>query len=313
MRTAPPILLALLLSTVALAGCSDKNGRGPKTADPSGQPAYAIRYPENLTRTTGASQKHEQAARTSMSKWGAFPGQLKNTDWEVVGKVIDTAAEDGKSASFDEEAERQQHVQAFLDEEREPLVKKIGGSAQYTAKQGGCNVEVYGAVAGGFKDAFDERFKARIRERGDAFILIERNQEKIGKANLPAVQDTAASVAETSWRVNVALERESERLKEVAGRAGGVRSTLDDFIEDEKKLQAEPGRTPEEVKSSQERVTLAEKSRADLDAAEQAAKDAVAQHEEKRKALKTEFENALSELEKAIAEKAKSEPKTAAK
>lgn len=315
MRRHLSLSLRLTLAAAVLLGgaaCNEKNGKGPKVADSTDQPAYAIRYPESLQRTTGNSAAHEEKARTAMSKWSTFPGQVKDpADWKIIGEVIDAADEDGKSASYDEEAEQQAQVQSFLDQERDPIVKKVGGSAQYAAKQGGCNVDVYGAVAGGLKDAVDDRFKERIRERGDAFILIERNQEKIGKPNVPAVKDTAASVAEASWRVNIAMERERDRLKEKAGQASGVRSTLQDFIEDEKKLQGEAGRTPDEIKASQERVQVAEKSLATLDGAEQQAKDAVAQYEEKQKAIKKEHEDALKALKQAIADKAGSQPATA--
>ena len=87
-----------------------------------------------------------------------------------------------------------------------------------------------------------------------------------------------------------------------------MRSTLQDFIEDEKKLQAEPGRSPEEIKSSQERVQIAEKSLAAVDGAEQQAKDALAQYEQKQKDMKKEHDDALAALKKAIADKAAAAP-----
>jgi hypothetical protein len=316
MRRTPSLTLRLALAAAVLLGgaaCNEKNGKGPKVAESTDQPAYAIRYPENLQRTSGNAAGHEEKTRTAMSKWSAFPGQVKDpADWKVIGQIIDAADEDGKSSSYDQEAEQQAQVQSFIDQEREPIVKKIGGSAQYAAKQGGCNVDVYGAVSGGMKDAFEDRYKERIRERGDAYILIERNKEKIGKPNVAAVEETAATVSEASWRVNIAMERERDRLQEQVGQASGVRSTLQEFIEDEKKLQAEAGRTPDEVKASQERVQVAEKSLAALDGAEQQAKDAVAQYEQKQKALKQEHEDALKALKQAIADKAGSQPAAAA-
>lgn len=299
-------LLAVVL--VAASGCSDKNSKGPQVADSTSQPAYAIRYPDTLAKSTATAANHETAARAAMGKWSAFPGQLKDPDWKVVGDVVAAAAEDGKSAGYDREAEQQAHVQRFMDDEREEIVKKVGGSAQYVNKQAGCNADVYGAISIGLKDAVDDRFKKRIRERGDAYILIERNQEKIGKANVGAVQDQAASVAETSWRVNIGMQREHDRLEELAAESSSVRSTLDDFIDDEKKLQAEPGRSADEKKSSQERVALAEKSKGTIDANEQAAKDALGAYEEKQKQLKKELDEALAALKQAIDDKAASAP-----
>jgi len=302
---------------VALAvfgtGCSDKNSKGPQVADSTSQPAYAIRYADNLAKTTAAASKHEDAARATMGKWAAFPGQLKEPNWKVVGDVVAAAAEDGKSAGYDREAEQQAYVQRFFDDEREEIVKKVGGSAQYANKQAGCNADVYGAVSLGLKDAVADRFKDRIRERGDAFIIIERNQDKIGKANVAAVEDQAASVAEASWRVNVGIVREHDRLDELAAEASSVRSTLGDFVEEEKKLQAEPGRSAEEKKSSQERVALAEKSRGTIDASEQAAKDALASFEEKQKTLKKDLDDALASLKQAIDDKAAAQPAKAKK
>lgn len=317
MRRMLPVTLRLTLAAAVLlgaAGCNEKSGKGPKVAESTDQPAYAIRYPESLQKTTTSAQQHEEKARTAMKKWPEFPNQVKDpADWNVIGDVIDAADEDGKSAAYDAEAEQQAQVQAFMDDERDELTKKIGGGAQYAAKQGGCNVDVYGAVSQGLKDGVDDRFKERIRERGDAFILIERNQEKIGKPNKAAVEDTAATVAEASWRVNVAMERERDRMKEQAAQASSVRSTLNEFIEEEKKLQAEPGRSADEIKSSQERVQVAEKSLAAIDGAEQQAKDALAQYEERHKAMKKEHDDALSALKKAIADKASAQPKADAK
>lgn len=290
------------------AGCNDKNSQGPQVAESTSQPAYAIRYPDSLAKTTASANNHEQAARTAMGKWSAFPTTLKEPDWKVVGDVIAAAAEDGKSAGYDREAEQQAEVKRFMDDERDEIVKRVGGGAQSVNKQGGCNVDVYGAVSIGLKDAIDDRFKKRIRERGDAYILIERNEEKIGKQNVAAVQDQAASVAETSWRVHVGMEREHDRLEALAAEASSVRSTLDDFIEDEKKLQAEPGRSADEKKSSQERVALAEKSKGQVDASEQGAKDALASFEEKQKTLKKDLDDALAALKQAIDDKAAAQP-----
>jgi len=299
-------LFAVLL--VATGGCNDKNSKGPQVADSTSQPAYAIRYPDTLAKSTATAANHETAARAAMGKWSAFPGQLKDPDWKIVGDVVAAAAEDGKSAGYDREAEQQAQVQRFMDDEKDEIVKKVGGSAQYANKQAGCNADVYGAVSLGLKDAVEDRFKKRIRERGDAYILIERNTEKIGKANVPAVQDQAASVAEASWRVHIGMQREHDRLEELAAEASSVRSTLDDFIEEEKKLQAEPGRTADEKKSSQERVALAEKSKGTIEAGEQGAKDALAAYEEKQKALQKELDDALAALKQAIDDKAATQP-----
>lgn len=312
-----PVTLRLTFAAallVSAAACSEKSGKGPKVAESTDQPAYAIRYPENLQKTTTNAAGHETKAREAMKTWPEFPNKVKDpADWKVIGEVIDAADEDGKSAAYDAEAEQQAQVQAFMDDERDELTKKIGGGAQYAAKQGGCNVDVYGAVSQGLKDGVEDRFKERMRERGDAYILIERNQEKIGKPNKAIVEDTAADVAEASWRVNIAMERERDRMKAQAEQAGAVRSTLKDFIEDEKKLQAEAGRTPDEIKASQERVQIAEKSLAAVDGAEQQAKDALAQYEQKQKDMKKEHDDALAALKKAIADKAAAAPPPAKK
>src|SRR5687767_14892823 len=83
---------------LAGVGCNDKNSKGPQVADSTSQPAYAIRYPDNLAKSTATAANHENAARAAMGKWAAFPGTLKDPDWKIVGDVVAAAAEDGKSA-----------------------------------------------------------------------------------------------------------------------------------------------------------------------------------------------------------------------
>jgi hypothetical protein len=291
-------------SALGLGACA-RSGGPPVIASSASQPAYAITYTDDLAADSKAITDGEAAEKQTAAGFGAHVDELKKVAWDKVTSIVHQADASGKSAAYAEAHGESTAVGDFWSDERDTIDAKVGGNAQYVAKQASCTADVAGAATFALNDTFDKEVRKRLRARNDAFVIIERNRTAFGPANAAALEKLADEVAETSYVVYVDLPRERERLRAQLDDKSGVDKTLGRYVEDEKAFQAEPGRTDAEKKASNDRIMAASKTRGELDASAQHGKEQLDATDAQIDAARKDYEAALSALEQKISDKQK--------
>ena len=299
------ITLAVALPTaLALTGCDDGDARSPYDITVS-QGRSAIGFSE---RVTNATKRFEELGGDVRTRCGDFPNyasRIGDADPELVRKIVVAADRAGSDGAYAEEHRRLVEVGQFFDEEQTELTKKIGGAAQYAAKQGGCSVDVYGAVSGALKSSMGELRRERLRKHNDAFLLIERHEAEIGKKNVGTVEELADSMAGMSHTIRRTLPTARDRLTRLSRAAGQASSALDDLIADEQRYQKEPARKPDEIKASEARIQEARAERDKLTEARRALEQRLEGLEKTTSELRQICDDGRSQLESALRAKAK--------
>lgn len=296
-------LTALLLS---VAACSS-SAKGPTVASAGGHAAYAIHYDDELNSTTKAINDAQAREKTLSAGFAAHLDQLKKPDWSKVETVIADSDEAGKSADFADAANDATAIRSFWEAEKGEIAGRVNGNT--TVKESGCSTEaVSGPIAAAFSEAVNKRLQKRLRARNDAFVVIERARVTLGPQNAAALEKLADDIAEASYDVHVLMVLQRQRLQRLVADKNDVKATLDRYIQEETKLQAEPGRTDAEKKASADRVTAAKKSEADIDSVSVQAETAAKDMEKTIDAATKDYEGALKALKAKVAEKKKAEP-----
>lgn len=292
-------LLAALGCLGALAGCEQKGANEPKAVSID-QGSSAQRYPAMLARSNQRIRDREAKAKATSEKLPTAIDKISDTDWALVEKIVDASDKAGEDGGYGATMRELEGVRTFHEEEKDAIVRKVGGSAQYVVKQKGCDADVYGAVSQGLRDAVDERMRERLRSSNDAFILIARHEEALGKKNVPALEDLADEIAMTSYTVHVEMPEAKEQLEAVLSGASDARSALNTFIAEEKEYAADAKRKPAEKQASDARVKNAEAQLQALETAETEAKENLKDLEQRAKDLESAYDDGLSKLKDAI-------------
>src|SRR5262249_26953252 len=99
-----------------------------------------------------------------------------------------------------------------------------------------------------------------------------------------------------------------DRLQRLSSDRDSVKKTLDRYIQDETAFQAEAGRTDAEKKASQDRITAANKSKADIDSAASQADGISKQIDATIDASTKDYQEPLKGLKAKISDKKRQEP-----
>lgn len=285
-----------LLGAFLTAGCEQPKSKTAVDMS-TDQHGAALRVP---SASLGVATRIRTGEADSRAAFGALPGQadkLVDTDVDVVVSVIEAADDAGKDPVYGQTSREMAATAAFFEEEREPLTKKIGGSIQYQAQQKGCDVDAWGSVATGLKDGVKERIEERMKSANDAFLIIERNQDAIGKKNLETVETMATDVAEASYFVHVQMEFAEEDLKAAKSAAEDAKSAIQKFVEEENEVKegaAKP--SAEAAKAKKERLADAEASLKIADEAIAANEKELERIKERQAELRSAYDTALSDL-----------------
>ncbi len=295
-------LVTALACLGVLTGCEQKGANEPKAVSID-QGSSAQRYPAMLERSNQKIRDREAKAKEASAKLPTAIDKINETDWALVEKIVEASDKAGQDGGYGAAMRELEGARTFYDEEREPIVRKVGGSAQYVVKQKGCDADVYGAVNQGLKDAVDERMRERLRASNDAFVLIARHEEALGKKNVPALEELADEIAQTSYTVNVEMPEAKEQLEAVLSGASDARSALNSFIAEEKEYAADAKRKPAEKQASDARIKNAEAQLQALEKAETDAKENLKDLEQRAKDLEKAYDDGLSKLKDAISAK----------
>lgn len=304
--------VGLVASTLLVAACSSST-KTPVLPSSSGQTAYAIHYNEELTAATKAVGDAQAREKTLSAGFAAHVDELKKPDWEKVDVIIDDSDEAGKSADFAEAQGDAAVVKGFWDSEKNDITAKVNGNAQHTLKQAGCSADTAGPISYALNDAITKQLQKKLRSKNEAFVVIERYKASFGPQNVAALEKLADEISEASYDVHMAMLVQHERVKRLAADKDDVKRTLDRFIKEETEFQNEPGRTEGDKKASQDRVTAAQKSKAEIDGVAQQAENVSKEMDKAIDAAKKEYEDALKALKAKVEEKKKAEPAGPAK
>lgn len=289
---------------VGLVGCDQKGAETPQTS--SSQGSYAAEFPDRLAKESKGIRAEEAKAKEDAGTMPTFADSLGNdANWDLVLSIVEAADKAGRDGGYADAAKSNGMVKSFFEEEKDPLLKKVGGSAQYAVKQKGCDADVYGAVSQGMKDGVEDRIQARMRAKNDAFILIERNKEAIGKKNQPLLENEADKIAEASWLVHTEMPEAKQRLDHYLGEVSSSKSAIEDLIKDEKEFATANKLKPEDQKSSDARIKGWEDDLKALDAAEQDAKQNAQDLEQRIAQSQKDYDAAFSAMKDAIKAKKK--------
>ena len=295
-----PVLLAALAVALSL-GCASQKVE-PQVASSAAQTHYAALYPDHLQSTANDYVNTEGDVRRITTDFPKYPTQLKDPPWSLVVTIVNRADEAGRSASYVEARRDFEGTRSFFTQEREEITRRMVGSAQHAIKKKECDceVDVSGAISSSFKESFEKQLEKRLRAHSDAFTLIERHRESLGKANATALEKQADDISEASYATFIRATELKARTSALLQEANQIRKTLDQSIADERAFQAEAGRAAGDKKASVERVAKMEDAKVRIDRAIPSLQALEKDIDQRNAALKKEYSDALEALRKAV-------------
>jgi hypothetical protein len=295
----------VVLVLLALAvGCQKQDATA--IASPSSdQPGYAARYPNEIAKARARHSEDEGRARRSMAAFARFPAELDKTSWADVLRVYEAANDAGKSQEYVERLHETNTVFDFFADEKSEIDKKVGGAAQYTAKQKGCTVELYGVTSMALEKSVEKQLEKRLRERNEAHRYIDEHEDRIGKPNREKLEKQADEISLTSYLARVAGLETKRKLTKLVGEASDVQATLERTIAESKEAAADAKRSDKDKKKAQARLEAAEKAKAGIETETTEAKKLLEEIDKKNELLSAEYDQAFEGLEKQVKEKAK--------
>lgn len=306
MRTS---ILAALVVTLGLAtsGCENEDAKSPYDIEVT-QGSSALSIPDRVERASKKVRDKEAKANEQFSKIPTAADKVQDpTDWVVILEIVDAADDAGQDGAYAREMQDIEIALAFIEDEKDELTKKIGGSVAYTAKEKGCDVDGYGAAKLGLEKGVEERVEERLKNANDAYLIIERNEEALGKKNVPALEEMAKDIADASYTVNVAMPNAKLELESMVAAADDARDEIKKYIEEENAPPKEGAKSnPNMDKNKKERLRVAEEKLAQLETAQADAKKNLEDLEQRTKDAQAKYDDALAKLRDSI--KAKQKP-----
>src|SRR5450432_3183336 len=278
--------VALFIAAV-LSGCSSEPA--PLFASSGKESSYAEHYPASLLALRTDYATGETHAIEIFSGFPNYPGALTAPDGQQVLAVVTRADAAGKSGSYAAQMGEQQDVAHFFSDEKDSLNQKVGGAAQYAAKQKECTVDVASPAIGALDHGVDKALEERLRGHDEAHRYIEDHQDALGKPNLEKLQKQADDISLASYLVHVRVKELKLELSRLVDEASDVKKTL--------------GRSDTEARATAldpTRATAAEGASANLDSEVEQAKRAVADMDARSVQLEKDYNAALDALEKAL-------------
>src|SRR3954469_14605043 len=262
MRTFELTPIALLVAAFSSA-CTTQPA--PAFASSANESGYAERYPTALLggRTEFASD--ETRARAIFADFPKYPAALTNPDGEQVSAVVSRADAAGKSGAYARQMEEQSHVSRFFSEEKDGLNQKVGGAAQYAAKQKECTVDVSSPAIGALDHGVDKALEDRLREHSEAQRYIEDHQDALGKANVEKLQKQADDITLASYLVHVRVKQLKLELSDLIAESSDVKKTLARSDADAQAVLADSAAGKPAKATAQKRADAAKKASTGLD------------------------------------------------
>jgi len=289
----------VLLAAACAAGCTQKPE--PVFASSANEASYAERYPATLLAVRTEYATDESKARELFGGFQNYPAALTAPDGQQVLAVVQRADAAGKSAAYVQQARENQAVEQFFTEEKDPIHQKVGGAAQYAAKQKECTVDVASPAIGALDKGVDKALEDRLRGHDEAHRYIDDHQDALGKPNLEKLQKQADEISLASYLVHVRVKELKAELSRMIDEASDVKKTLGRDDTEARAVVADPAASKAAKATAQSRATAAEGATANIDSEVEQAKRAVADMDARSAQLEKDYNAALDALEKALA------------
>jgi hypothetical protein len=297
MRIAELTPIALLAATCSF-GCSSRPT--PVFASSANETSYAERYPAELLALRTEFATDEAKAREIFGGFQNYPGALTAPDGQQVLAVVTRADAAGKSGAYAEQMHENQDVSRFFTDEKDSLNQKVGGAAQYAAKQKECTVDVASPAIGALDHGVDKALEERLRGHDEAHRYIEDHQDALGKPNLEKLQKQADDISLASYLVHVRVKELKLELARRVDEASDVKKTLGRSDTEARAVVADPATSKSAKTTAQTRASAAETASASIDSEVDQAKRAVADMDARSTQLEKDYDAALDALEKAL-------------
>ena len=297
--------IALLLAA-SLSACTKTPA--PVFASSANESGYAERYPAALLGARTEFADSESRAREIIKGFPDYPGALSAPDGEQVLGVVTRADAAGKSGSYVQGMDEQASVSRFFKEEKDGLNQKVGGAAQYAAKQKECTVDVASPAIGALDKGVDKALEDRLRDHDEAHRYIEDHQDALGKANLDKLEKQADEIALASYLVNVRVKQLKADLSRLIDESSDVKKTLARSDTDAQAVLANGSASKQAKTTAQTRATAAKNASTGLDIEVEQAKRAVEEMDARTEKLEKDYQAALEALQKQLKELPKKAP-----
>jgi len=295
-----------LLATALLSACTTQPA--PAFASAANESSYAERYPSALLGARTEFAADETRAREIIADFPKYPAALTAPDGERVSEVVTRADAAGKSGAYGRQMEEQQHVSRFFNEEKEGLNQKVGGAAQYVAKQKECQVDVASPAIGALDRGVDKAMEDRLRDHDEAHRYIEDHQDALGKANLEKLQKQADDITLASYLVHVRVKQLKLELSQLIAESSDVKTTLGRSDREAQAVLADSAASKPAKATAQKRVDAAKKATDGLDIEIEQAKRAVQEMDARSDKLDKDYSAALDALLRALKDLPKKAP-----
>lgn len=297
MRISELTTIALL---AALLPCACSTRPTPAFASSANESAYAERYPAALLAVRTEFADDEKRARELFTGFANYPGALSAPDGQQVLAVVERADAAGKSGSYARESEAQSHVSRFFSEEKDELNQKVGGAAQYAAKQKECTADVSSPAVSALDHGVTKALEQRLRDHDEAERYIEDHQDALGKANLEKLQKQADEIALASYLVHVRTKQLKVELGDLINESSDVKKTLAQSDAAAQAVLSSPSASKAAKTTAQTRATAAKNASNGLDIEIEQAKRAVGEMDARSAQLEKDYQAALDALEKSL-------------
>lgn len=305
MRTFELTPIALLVFAFSTA-CTTQPA--PTFASAANESAYAERYPTALLGARTEFADDETRAREIFAEFPKYPAALSNPDGEQVSEIVTRADAAGKSGAYARQMEEQSHVKRFFSEEKEELNQKVGGAAQYAAKQKECTADVSSPAVGALDRGVDKAMEDRLRDHDEAQRYIEDHQDALGKANLEKLQKQADDISLASYLVHVRVKQLKLELAQLIDESSNVKKTLERSDKEAQAVLADSAASKQAKVTAQKRTDAAKKASNGLDIEVEQAKRAVQEMDGRSDKLEKDYGAALDALQKALKDLPKKTP-----
>jgi hypothetical protein len=293
-------------------GCSSQ-GKAPSVPTSSGQAAYAMGYSEDLAAATKAISDAQTREKQLSVGFAAHVDELRKPDWAKVETIVEDSDEAGKSAAYADTQGGATAIKSFWESDKNELAGRVAGNMQPAMQKSGCNADVNASIGYAMQEAINKQLQKKLRSKNEAFVVIERYKTSLGPQNVGSLEKLADEISEASYDVHILMVVQRNRLDKLVSDKNDVVRTLDRYVKDETEFQQEPGRTEPEKKASQDRITAANKSKADIDKVAAQAETTSKEMEKSIDASTKDYEDALKALKAKVEEKKKAEPKAEGK
>lgn len=287
-------VVAVMVLGLAPVGCGGSK-RGPVAASSAAEAGYAVRFPDELEAMVARFDDRQRETRRLSQGFAAYADQVKDVKKDLVIGVVDRADQAGRSQSYAEAQHEAARVQTFFREEKDELNKKVGGSIQFAAKQKGCPFDAYGATSHALGEGIDKQLEERLRKHNEAQAFIERHRVSL-KAQAATLEKQADEISLASYIAHVESVELRDEIARRADEGAAVQGTADSFMQQEQAFQAEPGRTADEKKASDQRIQAMARSKGRVEASVQRAKQSVSQMDQNIKESQRAYADGLAAL-----------------